>query len=78
MNFQKIKTTVTEDRDALVDAVVDKMERDLILLGATAVEDRLQKGYRFLNVLKALLGKNQVMDINRRQDGNCSQHRVCM
>lgn len=44
MNFQKIKTTVTEDRDALVDAVVDKMERDLILLGATAVEDRLQKG----------------------------------
>ncbi|KAG4926288.1 hypothetical protein AAZX31_19G007200 [Glycine max] len=42
--FSKIKTTVTEDRDALVDAAADKMERDLILLGATAVEDRLQKG----------------------------------
>lgn len=42
--FSKIKTTVTEDRDVLVDAAADKMERDLILLGATAVEDRLQKG----------------------------------
>lgn len=42
--FSKIKTTITEDRDALVDAAADKMERDLILLGATAVEDRLQKG----------------------------------
>ncbi|RDX62986.1 putative phospholipid-transporting ATPase 8, partial [Mucuna pruriens] len=42
--FTKIKTIVAEDRDALVDAAADKMERDLILLGATAVEDRLQKG----------------------------------
>ncbi|QCD95239.1 phospholipid-translocating ATPase [Vigna unguiculata] len=42
--FSKVKTSVTEDRDALVDAAADKMERDLILLGATAVEDRLQKG----------------------------------
>ncbi|TKY50433.1 phospholipid-transporting ATPase 8 [Spatholobus suberectus] len=42
--FTKIKTTVSQDRDVLVDAAADKMERDLILLGATAVEDRLQKG----------------------------------
>jgi len=42
--FSKVKSSVTEDRDALVDAAADKMERDLILLGATAVEDRLQKG----------------------------------
>ncbi|XP_047175437.1 probable phospholipid-transporting ATPase 8 isoform X3 [Vigna umbellata] len=42
--FSKVKTSVTEDRDALVDAAADRMERDLILLGATAVEDRLQKG----------------------------------
>lgn len=32
------------DRDALVDAAADKIERDLILLGATAIEDKLQKG----------------------------------
>ncbi|KAG5028456.1 hypothetical protein JHK87_011970 [Glycine soja] len=54
MNFQKIKTTVTEDRDALVDAVVDKMERDLILLGATAVEDRLQKGASLESIKKQI------------------------
>lgn len=42
--FSKAKTSVSADRDALVDAAVDKMERDLILLGATAVEDRLQSG----------------------------------
>lgn len=42
--FSKAKTSLAEDRDALVDEASDKMERDLILLGATAVEDRLQKG----------------------------------
>ncbi|WVZ13606.1 hypothetical protein V8G54_011172 [Vigna mungo] len=42
--FSKVKTSVTEDQDTLVDAAADRMERDLILLGATAVEDRLQKG----------------------------------
>nr|XP_007150969.1 hypothetical protein PHAVU_004G009600g [Phaseolus vulgaris]ESW22963.1 hypothetical protein PHAVU_004G009600g [Phaseolus vulgaris] len=43
-SFQWSKTSVTEDRDALVDAAAHKMERDLIFLGVTAVEDRLQKG----------------------------------
>ncbi|KAK7266090.1 hypothetical protein RIF29_18730 [Crotalaria pallida] len=42
--FLKAKTSVSADRDVLVDAAVDKMERDLILLGTTAVEDRLQSG----------------------------------
>lgn len=42
--FLKAKTSVSVDRDALVDAAADKIERDLILLGATAVEDKLQKG----------------------------------
>ncbi|XAR51870.1 Phospholipid-translocating ATPase [Bertholletia excelsa] len=42
--FQKAKTSLSEDRDVLVDAVADKIERNLILLGATAVEDKLQKG----------------------------------
>ncbi|MED6171641.1 putative phospholipid-transporting ATPase 8, partial [Stylosanthes scabra] len=42
--FLKAKTSVGADRDALVDAAADKMERNLILLGSTAVEDRLQKG----------------------------------
>ncbi|XP_073142453.1 probable phospholipid-transporting ATPase 8 [Henckelia pumila] len=42
--FLNAKTSVNADRDALVDAAADKIERDLILLGATAVEDKLQTG----------------------------------
>ncbi|XP_043724022.1 probable phospholipid-transporting ATPase 8 isoform X2 [Telopea speciosissima] len=42
--FLKAKTSVSADRDALVDAAADKIEWDLILLGATAVEDKLQRG----------------------------------
>lgn len=38
------KNSVSADRDEKVDEVADKMERDLILLGATAVEDKLQNG----------------------------------
>ncbi|KAL1187729.1 putative phospholipid-transporting ATPase 8 [Cardamine amara subsp. amara] len=42
--FLKAKTLVSEDRDALIDAAANKIEKDLILLGSTAVEDKLQKG----------------------------------
>ncbi|KAH9790705.1 putative phospholipid-transporting ATPase 8 [Citrus sinensis] len=42
--FLKAKTSVTSDREALVASAAEKIERDLILLGATAVEDKLQKG----------------------------------
>ncbi|XP_021649489.2 probable phospholipid-transporting ATPase 8 isoform X2 [Hevea brasiliensis] len=41
--FSKAKATVTADRDVLVDEIADKIEKDLVLLGATAVEDKLQK-----------------------------------
>ncbi|KAK6928340.1 P-type ATPase, C-terminal [Dillenia turbinata] len=44
VGFLKAKTSVTADRDALVDAAADKIEREMILVGATAVEDKLQKG----------------------------------
>lgn len=42
--FVKAKTSVSENRDALVNEAAEKIERNLILLGATAVEDKLQKG----------------------------------
>ncbi|XP_059670154.1 probable phospholipid-transporting ATPase 8 [Cornus florida] len=42
--FSQAKTSVNADRDILVDALADKIEGELILLGATAVEDKLQKG----------------------------------
>ncbi|XP_077216942.1 putative phospholipid-transporting ATPase 4 isoform X2 [Tasmannia lanceolata] len=42
--FFKAKTTIGPERDALLERVADLMEKDLILIGATAVEDKLQKG----------------------------------
>ncbi|KAF6147887.1 hypothetical protein GIB67_014467 [Kingdonia uniflora] len=42
--FIEAKNLVTADRDAVISAVIEKIEKDLILLGATAVEDKLQNG----------------------------------
>ncbi|KAL5540604.1 hypothetical protein UlMin_043179 [Ulmus minor] len=42
--FSRFKTSLSEDRAALMDAAAKQIERDLSLLGATAVEDKLQKG----------------------------------
>ena len=40
-NWTEAKTALT-DRDAKVEVVNDRIERDLVLVGATAIEDRLQ------------------------------------
>ncbi|GAV73284.1 E1-E2_ATPase domain-containing protein/HAD domain-containing protein [Cephalotus follicularis] len=42
--FNEAKNSISADRDILIEAAADKIERDLILLGATAVEDKLQDG----------------------------------
>ncbi|GKB34408.1 probable phospholipid-transporting ATPase 4, partial [Tanacetum coccineum] len=42
--FMKAKTSIGGDRDAMLERVSDMMEKDLILVGATAVEDKLQPG----------------------------------
>ncbi|KAE9585927.1 hypothetical protein Lal_00010005 [Lupinus albus] len=42
--FQKAKTAVGPDREAILERLSDIIERELILVGATAVEDKLQKG----------------------------------
>ncbi|KAG2702617.1 hypothetical protein I3760_06G099200 [Carya illinoinensis] len=42
--FNEVKNSVSADRESLIDVVAEKIERDLILLGATAVEDKLQNG----------------------------------
>lgn len=44
--FQKAKTSIGADREVMLERVAEKMEKDLILVGATAVEDKLQKGVR--------------------------------
>lgn len=52
--FIKAKTSVSVERDDLIDAAAEKIERNLILLGATAVEDKLQKGVKALKLKKSL------------------------
>ncbi|KAE8736256.1 putative phospholipid-transporting ATPase 9 [Hibiscus syriacus] len=42
--FTEAKNSVSADRETLIDEVADTVERDLILLGSTAVEDKLQNG----------------------------------
>ena len=42
--FNKAKNTVGAEREGLLERVADLMEKDLVLVGATAVEDKLQKG----------------------------------
>ncbi|KAG8643295.1 probable phospholipid-transporting ATPase 4 [Manihot esculenta] len=42
--FMKAKTSIGGDRDGMLERVADMIERELILVGATAVEDKLQKG----------------------------------
>ncbi|KAM7475403.1 hypothetical protein LguiB_022646 [Lonicera macranthoides] len=42
--FKEAKNLMTADHKEMVEAVAEKIEKDLILLGATAVEDKLQNG----------------------------------
>ncbi|KAL5222654.1 hypothetical protein ABZP36_027367 [Zizania latifolia] len=44
MEYSAAKNSVHTDHDAAVDEASENIEKDLVLLGATAVEDRLQKG----------------------------------
>lgn len=44
--FMAAKNIVSADRDEEIEAVEERIEKDLILLGATAVEDKLQNGVR--------------------------------
>lgn len=46
-NFNAARNAVSADQETLVEQVAESIEKDLILLGATAVEDKLQRGVRF-------------------------------
>lgn len=47
--FTEAKNSVSADRDDLIDQATAGIEKDLILLGATAVEDKLQQGVSFFS-----------------------------
>lgn len=42
--FTEAKNSVSAERDDMISEVTNQIENDLILLGATAIEDKLQKG----------------------------------
>lgn len=42
--ISEAKSSVSADRESLIEEVTERVEKDLILLGATAVEDKLQNG----------------------------------
>ena len=42
--LKNAKVSLSANRDAVVEAAASKIEKELILLGATGVEDKLQKG----------------------------------
>ncbi|KAL1373119.1 hypothetical protein HN51_003131 [Arachis hypogaea] len=44
IEFTEAKNLVSADQEQIVEEIVNNMEKDLILLGATAVEDKLQDG----------------------------------
>ncbi|KAA8529233.1 hypothetical protein F0562_033968 [Nyssa sinensis] len=44
VKFIEAKNSVSADRETTIDEVTETIEQDLILLGATAVEDKLQNG----------------------------------
>ncbi|WZZ68387.1 hypothetical protein YC2023_079757 [Brassica napus] len=44
VRISEAKSSVSADRESLIEEVTEKVEKDLILLGATAVEDKLQNG----------------------------------
>ncbi|KAI8447975.1 putative aminophspholipid translocase, partial [Phakopsora pachyrhizi] len=44
VRYQHVSASLASDRDQKVELVQDELERDLILLGATAIEDKLQDG----------------------------------
>lgn len=45
--FTEAKNSMSTDREEIVEEVAEQIEKDLILLGATAVEDKLQNGVGF-------------------------------
>ena len=55
--FIEAKSSVSADREALIDEVTERMERNLVLIGATAVEDKLQHGVSMKRIKENMLIK---------------------
>ena len=54
VEFTEAKNSLSVDREELIEEVAEKIEKDFILLGATAVEDKLQNGVGIIKAMKIL------------------------
>lgn len=54
-DFTKAKTTIGPERELMLEQASDAMEKDLILVGATAVEDKLQRGVHIIIAYQLIL-----------------------
>lgn len=63
----KAKTTIGPDRDELLDEASDLIEKDLILVGATAVEDKLQQGVSFMRCYCIIATTKHLMILKLRK-----------
>jgi phospholipid-translocating ATPase len=59
--FTEAKNSVSADREEMMEQVAEKIERDLILLGATAVEDKLQNGVSLMHKSKRDLKLHSIL-----------------
>ena len=53
--FTEAKNVMSAEREEMIEEVAEKIERDLILLGATAVEDKLQNGVSLKELIESII-----------------------
>lgn len=69
--FAEAKASIGPEREALLENVTEMIEKGLFLLGAVAVEDRLQKGvcYRSIYMLLKIFFKKKHISCSQSKSG---------
>lgn len=61
--FTKAKATIGPEREELLENASEMIEKDLLLLGAVAIEDKLQKGVSSLFLYSASINAELISQI---------------
>lgn len=59
-----------DGRDELLDAIYEEIERDMILVGVTAIEDKLQDGVP-QTIANLMLGGMKIWVLTGDKQGEC-------
>lgn len=59
--FTKAKATISSEREELLENASEMIEKDFLLLGAVAVEDKLQKGVSVLSFFYMFINQRQFL-----------------